>query len=99
MVEAGQLIEGGSVRHVLHSLWTGSVAAVGEGDEVGAAVVGDGDTSWLGELDLAGFRWGDTGSHVSVEVTCRGRVIEVELSFWAKPVDAGWVVAGPATLW
>ncbi|MER6678952.1 hypothetical protein [Streptomyces sp. NPDC000983] len=57
------------------------------------------DLSWLGELNLADFHWGDTGSHLSVEITYRAQIIEVALSFWVKPVDASWVIAGPATLW
>lgn len=39
------------------------------------------DLSWLGELDLADFYWGDTGSHLYVEITCHAQTIEVASSF------------------
>ncbi|MCC9711472.1 hypothetical protein E4N62_43415 [Streptomyces sp. MNU76] len=55
--------------------------------------------SWLGELDLADFHWGDTGSHVYVEITYRAQIIEVSLGFWVRPTDAGRVVTGPSTYW
>jgi hypothetical protein len=100
--EAEQLIDHHPVRHVLKSLWTGSVEARADGDEGSrnpAADEWEQDLSWLGELDLADFHWDDTGSHVYVEITCRAQMIEVALSFWVRSVDAGWVVTGPATLW
>lgn len=58
-----------------------------------------GSLSWLGELNLADFHGGDTGSHFYVEITYRAQIIEVALSFWVKPVAANWVIAGPGTLW
>ncbi|GHJ93218.1 hypothetical protein SNE510_27370 [Streptomyces sp. NE5-10] len=100
--EAEQLIDHNPVRHVLASLWTGSVEASAEGDEASRSPAADEweqDLSWLGELDLAEFHWGDTGSHFYVEITYHAQMIEVALSFWVKPVDAGWVIAGPGTLW
>ncbi|MFI8768900.1 hypothetical protein ACIGN6_28885 [Streptomyces sp. NPDC053792] len=100
--QAEQLIDHGPVRHVLKSLWAGSVEASADGDKVSRSPAGDGweqDLAWLGELNLADFHWGDTGSHFYVEITYRAQIIEVALSFWAKPVDAGWVIAGPGTLW
>ncbi|MEU9917362.1 hypothetical protein [Streptomyces sp. NPDC051001] len=93
--EVEQLIDHYPVRHVLKSLWTGSVEASGNT----AADEWMQDLSWLGELDLADFHWGHTGSHVNVEITYRGQVVEVTLGFWVRPTDAGWVVAGPATYW
>ncbi|MEV0675375.1 hypothetical protein AB0I60_02515 [Actinosynnema sp. NPDC050436] len=92
VAEAGRLVEHASVPHVLKALWAGSVGAGVDGE------VGD-DLSWLRELDLGAFAWGPTGSHCYVELTWGGRVIEVSLGFWVKPVDGGWVVAGPSTLW
>ncbi|MET8968755.1 hypothetical protein [Streptomyces hydrogenans] len=102
LVEAEQLIDHSPVRHVLRSLWTGSVEASADGEEASrnpAADEWEQDLSWLGELDLADFHWGDTGSHFYVEVTYGAQTIEVALSFWVRPVDAGWVIAGPGTLW
>ncbi|MEU6356766.1 hypothetical protein ABZ896_46960 [Streptomyces sp. NPDC047072] len=93
--EAEQLIDHHPVRHVLKSLWAGYV----EASRGSGADEWERDLSWLGELDLAEFRWGDTGSHVYVGITCRARPIEVALGFWVKPVEAGWVLAGPSTLW
>ncbi|MGW8352233.1 hypothetical protein [Streptomyces wedmorensis] len=100
--EAEQLIDHSPVRHVLKSLWTGSVEASADGDEASRSPAADEweqDLSWLGELNLADFHWGDTGSHFYVEITYRAQMIEVALSFWVKPVDASWVIAGPGTLW
>ncbi|MCX5265864.1 hypothetical protein [Streptomyces sp. NBC_00199] len=100
--EAEQLIDHHPVRHVLRSLWTGSVEASADGDGVTGSPAADEweqDLSWLGELHPADFHWYDIGSGVYVEITYRGQIIEVALSFWVKPVEAGWVVAGPATLW
>lgn len=100
--EAEQLIEHCPVRHLLKSLWTESVGASADEDEASGGPVGDAweqDLSWLGELDLADFHWGPTGSHLYVEIAHRARIIEVALGFWVKPTDAGWVVAGPATYW
>ncbi|MFG2918268.1 hypothetical protein ACGF0D_35950 [Kitasatospora sp. NPDC048298] len=100
--EAEKLIDHYSVPHVLRSLWTGSVEASADAGEAGgsaAAAEWEQDLSWLGELDLADFHWGDTGSHVNVEITYRAQLIEVALGFWVKPTDAGWVLSGPATYW
>ncbi|MGW7294961.1 hypothetical protein ACWGIB_21530 [Streptomyces xiamenensis] len=100
--EAEQLIDHYPVRHVLKSLWTGSVEMSADEDEASggpAAGEWERDLSWLGELDLADFHWGYTGSHVNVDITCRAQIIEVALGFRIKPTDAGWVVAGPATYW
>ncbi|MFD5270814.1 hypothetical protein [Streptomyces sp. NPDC058335] len=100
--EAEQLVDHSSVRHVLKSLWAGSVRASAGADEGScglAAAEWERDLSWLRELDLGAFAWGHTGSHVYVEVTYRAQTIEVSLGFWVKPTDAGWVVAGPSTLW
>ncbi|MGN9821684.1 hypothetical protein ACTMUQ_41045 [Streptomyces sp. SD11] len=100
--EAEQLIDHHSVRHVLKSLWTGSIEASADEDEASrnpAADEWEQDLSWLGELNLADFHWGDTGSHFYVEITYRAQIIEVALSFWVKPVDANWIIAGPGTLW
>ncbi|MGW6534797.1 hypothetical protein ACWGBV_00990 [Streptomyces sp. NPDC055051] len=111
--EAEQLVDHSAVRHVLTALWTGSVDAGADGEEAGtnpaagreeagtdpAADGWERDLSWLGDLDLADFHWGETGSHCYVEISCRARIIEVALSFWIKPVEAGWVIAGPGTLW
>ncbi|WP_406276519.1 hypothetical protein OH799_05845 [Nocardia sp. NBC_00881] len=55
--------------------------------------------SWLSELDLGDFNWGHTGTNFYIEVIYRAQIIEVSLGFWVKPTDAGWVVAGPSTLW
>ncbi|MEV0535716.1 hypothetical protein [Kitasatospora sp. NPDC050463] len=100
--EAEQLVEHASVRHVLESLWDGSVGASAEADEAsGSRAAGEWeqDLSWLGELGLGDFAWGPAGSHPYVEITYRARTIEVALGFWVKPTDAGWVLAGPSTLW
>ncbi|RSS47107.1 hypothetical protein [Streptomyces sp. WAC08241] len=100
--EAEQLIDHSPVRHVLKSLWTGSVGAGADGDGASRSAAADEwerDLSWLGELGPADFHWGDTGAHLYVEITCRAQMIEVALGFWVKPVDAGWVIAGPSTLW
>ncbi|MFF3006502.1 hypothetical protein ACFVTF_27290 [Kitasatospora sp. NPDC057940] len=108
--EAEELVDHTSVRHVLKSLWTGSVKANADADEnenadeneASASPATDAwerDSSWLRELDLADFHWGHEGTGFYVEFTYRARIIEVSLSFWVKPTDAGWVLAGPATLW
>lgn len=99
--EADQLIDHHPVHHVLKSLWTGSVEASADGDEAGSPPV-DGweqDLSWLGELNLADFHWGHTGSHVYVEITYHAQIIEVALGFRVRPTDTGWVITGPATYW
>ncbi|PJN28048.1 hypothetical protein [Kitasatospora sp. CB02891] len=100
--EAEQLVEHPPVRHVLKSLRAASVGAGPDADGAGGGPA-DGeweqDLSWLGELELAGFHWGPAGSHFYVEVAHRARTLEVALGFWVKPVDAGWVVGGPSTLW
>nr|WP_203615552.1 hypothetical protein [Streptomyces sp. SID13726] len=92
--EAEEFIDHSQVRHVLKSLWRGSVEA--DGDPVTADW--EQDLSWLGELDLAEFHWG-TGSSFYVEITYRAQVIEVSLGFRVRPTDAGWVLTGPATYW
>ncbi|MFJ9949805.1 hypothetical protein [Kitasatospora sp. NPDC091207] len=124
--EAEQIVEHTRVRHVLKSLWSGSVGAAADtdveadgdanpdadpdpdrdpdaqADGARRSRAGDAwerDLSWLGALDLGDFSWGHTGSHFYVEVTYRARTMEVALGFWVKPVDAGWVLAGPSTLW
>ncbi|MFI1355272.1 hypothetical protein ACH4TV_17125 [Streptomyces sp. NPDC020898] len=95
--EAEQLVDHPPVRHVLTSLWTGSAGA-SSGASAGADEW-EQSLSWLRELDLGDFLWGDTGSHVYVEITHHAQTIEVGLSFWVRPTDAGWVVSGPSTLW
>ncbi len=100
--EAEQSVDHHPVRHVLKALWTGSVeASAGEDGTSGGPPPDDWerDLSWLGDLDLADFHWGATGSGFYVELTCRGRIIEVALGFWVRPTDAGWVLTGPATYW
>ncbi|MER8101105.1 hypothetical protein [Kitasatospora sp. NPDC094016] len=106
--EAEELVDHTSVRHVLKSLWAGSVEANADEDkgedesEASASPAADAweqDLSWLRELDLADFHWGHEGTGFYVEITYRAQIIEVSLSFWVKPTDAGWVLAGPATLW
>ncbi len=99
--EAEQLVDHTPVRHVLKSLWSGSVGASAddEADRRLAAGEWEQDLSWLAELDPGDFHWGPTGSHVNVEIIYRAQIIAVSLSFWVKPTDAGWVVAGPSTLW
>ncbi|WP_280349975.1 hypothetical protein [Nocardia abscessus] len=99
--EAEQLVDHTPVRHVLESLWSGSVGASAD-DEASCRLAADEweqNLSWLSELDLGDFNWGPTGTHFYVEVIYRARIIEVSLGFWVKPTDAGWVVAGPSTLW
>jgi hypothetical protein len=98
--ETEELVVGSSVRHVLGSLWKGLVERSADADDAPSEFAADEqDLSRLRELDLGDFTWGHTGSHVHVEVTHRGEVLEVGLSFWVKPTDAGWVLSGPATLW
>ncbi|MEV8537658.1 hypothetical protein [Streptomyces sp. NPDC051572] len=100
--EAEQLIDHHPVRHVLKSLWTGSVEASADEDEASGGPAADEweqDLAWLDELDLADFHWGHTGSNCYVEITYRAQVIEVALGFWVRPTDAGWVLTGPSTLW
>lgn len=100
--EAEQLIEHYPVRHVLKSLWSGSVEASTDEDEASGSPVADGweqDLSWLGELDLADFHWDPADSHPYVEITYREQKIAVALGFRVKSTDAGWVLAGPATYW
>ncbi|WP_406218115.1 hypothetical protein [Streptomyces canus] len=87
---------------MLKSLWAGSVGASADAEEASCSPAADAwerDLSWLCELDLGDFNWGRTDSHFYAEVTYRAQVIEVSLGFWIKPTDAGWVVAGPSTLW
>ncbi|MGW8450354.1 hypothetical protein ACWGLO_02545 [Streptomyces niveus] len=95
--EAEQLVDHYPVRHVLKSLWTASVAA--STDAEFAADEWERDLSWLGELDLSHFSWSYTDSHVSIKIAYHARTVDVELSFWVKPTDAGWVLSGPATYW
>jgi hypothetical protein len=56
------------------------------------------DLSWLDELKLGDFSWGDS-NHFYVEIVHRGQVSELLLGFWVKPVDEDWAVSGPSTLW
>ncbi|WP_280423837.1 hypothetical protein [Nocardia carnea] len=101
IAEAEQLVDHVPVRHVLESLWKGSVGA-GPDDEADcrlAAGEWEQDLSWLGELVLGDFYWGHTGTHFYVEVIYQEQIIEVSLGFWVKLTDSGWVVAGPSTLW
>ncbi|PZT73814.1 MULTISPECIES: hypothetical protein [unclassified Streptomyces] len=100
--DAEQLIDHHPVHHVLKSLWTGSVEASPDGDEASGSPPADGweqDLSWLGELNLADFHWGRTGSHGYVEITYHAQIIEVTLGFRVRPTDTGWVITGPATYW
>lgn len=97
MPVAEKLVDHTSTRHVLKALWSGSVGASTDEDPVDE--VWEHDRSWLGELGLGSFAWGETGSHLYVEITYREQVIDVALGFWVKPVDAGWVISGPSTLW
>ncbi|MEV7358410.1 hypothetical protein [Kitasatospora sp. NPDC091276] len=100
--EAEELVDHTSVRHVLRSLWAGSIEANADDDEASGSPAVDEweqDLSWLRELDLADFHWGHEGTGFYVEIAYRARIIEVSLSFWVKPTDAGWVLSGPATLW
>ncbi|MFD3922785.1 hypothetical protein [Streptomyces sp. NPDC058595] len=101
-LEAEQLVDHPPVRHVLKSLWDGSVVACADAGEASGGLAVDEweqDLSWLSELDVADFHWGHTGSHVYAELTYRAQTIEVALGFWVTCTDAGWVVAGPSTLW
>ncbi|MFJ6079845.1 hypothetical protein ACIQI8_00480 [Streptomyces sp. NPDC092369] len=102
--EAEQTMDHNPMRHVLTALWSGSVEANAEDDEDEAsggpaADAWKQDLSWLGELELADFHWGHTGSNGYVEITYRGQTIEVSLGFRVRPTDAGWVLTGPATYW
>ncbi|MEE1745256.1 hypothetical protein ACFYNF_38350 [Streptomyces sp. NPDC006641] len=100
--EAEQLIDDHPVRHVLKSLWTGSGEASADEDEASGSPAADEweqDLSWLGELNLADFHWGHTGSNFYVEITYRAQVVEVALGFRTRPTDAGRVLTGPATYW
>ncbi|WP_416964647.1 hypothetical protein [Streptomyces sp. Agncl-13] len=93
--EAEQLIDHHPVRHVLKSLWAGSVEAGADENEASGSPAADEwekDLSWLGELGLADFHWGHTGSNLYVEITYRAQVIEVALGFRVRPTDAGWVL-------
>ncbi|WP_105973387.1 hypothetical protein [Streptomyces geranii] len=92
--EAEQLVDHTSLRHVLRALWTGSAGA-----DAGADESWERDLSWLRELRLGDFHWGDAGGSFYVEIGCLARTLDVSLGFWVKPVDAGWVVSGPSTLW
>ncbi|XVU20914.1 hypothetical protein ACQPZJ_26980 [Actinoplanes sp. CA-054009] len=98
VADAARLVDHASTRHVLASLWR---AAADAGDPIRSLEDGwQQDLSWLGEVDITeDIRWGETGSHLCVDVTYRGMVTELELSFWVKPTASGWVIAGPATLW
>ncbi|WP_405021156.1 hypothetical protein OHV05_33935 [Kitasatospora sp. NBC_00070] len=100
--EAEQLVDHAPVRHVLRSLWDGSVEANTDEDEASSSPAADAwaqDLSWLAELELADFHWGHSGTNFYVEISYRTQIIEVSLNFRVKPVDAGWVLSGPATLW
>ncbi|EMD29440.1 hypothetical protein [Amycolatopsis azurea] len=95
--EAEQLVDHTSVKHVLKSLWSGAVGA--SLDTEPAADEWERDLSWLAELALGNFAWNDSRSNLYIEITFREQTIEVALGFWVKPVEGGWVVAGPSTLW
>ncbi|RSN61575.1 hypothetical protein DMH01_18725 [Amycolatopsis sp. WAC 04182] len=97
MPVAQKLLDHPPARHVLKALWSGSVGANTEGDP--APGEWEHDTAWLDELGLGSCAWSESGSHLYVEITYRERVMDVALGFWVKPVDGGWVVSGPATLW
>ncbi|MEV7284974.1 hypothetical protein AB0O01_10520 [Streptomyces sp. NPDC093252] len=112
LTEAAQLVDHASNRHVLTALWKGSVGVNAEADGTTwtLSLTDDHDhdhdqnhdlhLSWLRELTLGPFHWGHTGhDHVYVEIVHDSRIIEVSLGFWVKPVDTGWVLAGPSTLW
>lgn len=94
---AEKLVDHTSARHVLKALWSGSVGA--NTDDDAEPHDWEHDTSWLDDLGLGSFAWGETGSHLYAEITYRELVIDVALGFWVKPVDGGWVVSGPSTLW
>ncbi|SHM71089.1 hypothetical protein SAMN05443668_1011310 [Cryptosporangium aurantiacum] len=100
--DAVQLVDHSSARHVLASLWRAVAEAVTDPDDPLHCLRGgwEHDLSWLGEFDIAErVRWSETGSHLCADVTYRGVLTELELSFWVKPAASGWIVAGPATLW
>lgn len=97
---AAQLVDHTPVPHVLKALWKGSVGTTLD-EELGDGLPADAwstDRSWLGELALGDFSWGDS-NHFYVEIVYRGQVSELLLGFWVKPVDDGWAVSGPSTLW
>ncbi|WP_191252325.1 hypothetical protein [Amycolatopsis oliviviridis] len=95
--EAEQLVDHTSVKHVLKALWSAAIGA--SLDREPAAGEWERDLSWLAELTLGNFAWNDSRSNLYVEITFREQTIEVALGFWIKPVDDGWVVSGPSTLW
>ena len=98
--EAVQLVDHTPVPHVLRSLWKGSVGTTLDA-ELGGGLPADAwsiDLSWLGELELGDFSWGDN-DHFYVEIVYRAQVSELSLGFWVKPVDDSWAVSGPSTLW
>jgi hypothetical protein len=98
--DAAQLVDHTPVPHVLKALWKGSVGTTLD-EELGNGVAVDAwstDRSWLGELELGDFIWGD-GNHFYVEIVYRGQVSELLLGFWVKPLDDRWAVSGPSTLW
>ncbi|MFJ8045803.1 hypothetical protein ACIRBX_35360 [Kitasatospora sp. NPDC096147] len=100
--EAVQLVDHHPVRHVLKALWTASVGAGSDGTEQGGGCTAEAleqDLRWLGELDLADFRWGHTGDTFQVDVTHRTRLTELALGFWLRPTEDGLVLTGPATYW
>jgi hypothetical protein len=102
MDDAVQLVDHPSTRHVLASLWRAVSQAIADPDDPIHCLEGgwEQDLSWLGEFDvMESVRWSETGSHVCTDVTYRGMITELELSFWVKSTASGWVVAGPATLW
>ncbi len=100
--EAEELVDHGSMRHVLEALWKGSVYANDDRDEVEdrlAAREFEQDLSWLGELTLGEFAWGYTEVSLIVDIIYCGKAIEVGLGFHIRATDAGWVLSGPATYW
>ncbi|WP_197725342.1 hypothetical protein [Actinoplanes sp. OR16] len=100
--DAAQLVDHSSARHVLSSVWRAASEAMTDPDDPIHRRADDWerDLSWLGDVDIArGVRWSETGTHLCADVTYRGVRTELELSFRVTPAAAGWVVAGPATLW
>lgn len=98
--ELEQLVEEHGTAHVLKALWSESAGVGPDRDRRKAAGEWKEDLSWLGELARADITWSINGG-VSpyVEISYRGRILDVALSFHVREHDTGWVLAGPATLW